>query len=81
MLLFFEVQIAEGKTAEYLDIANEIKSKLAKIEGFISVERFQSLTNEDKILSLSFGEMKNPFKNGVHWNHIDLHNLKGVVAY
>ena len=52
--VIFEVQVAQGKTSEYLDIANEIKPLLSKIEGFISVERFQSLTNEGKVLSLSF---------------------------
>lgn len=52
--VIFEVQIAQGKTAEYLDIANEIKPLLSTIDGFISVERFQSLTNEGKVLSLSF---------------------------
>ena len=54
--VIFEVQIAEGKTSEYLSIANEIKSQLIEIQGFISVERFQSLTNDDKVLSLSFWE-------------------------
>ncbi|MCG7586877.1 antibiotic biosynthesis monooxygenase [Photobacterium sp. OFAV2-7] len=52
--VIFEVQVAQGKTSEYLDIANEIIPLLSKIEGFISVERFQSLTNEGKVLSLSF---------------------------
>lgn len=52
--VIFEVQVAQGKTAEYLDIANEIKPLLSTIDGFISVERFQSLTNEGKVLSLSF---------------------------
>lgn len=52
--VIFEVQVAQGKTSEYLDIANELKPLLSKIEGFISVERFQSLTNEGKVLSLSF---------------------------
>src|SRR5439155_19713571 len=45
---------AKGRTGEYLDLAAELKSTLVEIEGFLSVERFQSLTDSDKILSLSF---------------------------
>jgi len=39
---------------DYLEIAAQLRPELEKIEGFISVERFQSLTQEGKILSLSF---------------------------
>ncbi len=52
--VIFEVQPMEGKQAEYLSIAANLKPLLAEIDGFISVERFQSLTQPDKILSLSF---------------------------
>jgi len=52
--VIFEVWPAEGRTGEYLDVAAELKSKLVKIDGFLSVERFQSLTDSGKILSLSF---------------------------
>jgi len=44
---------AEYKT-EYLNIAAELRPILEQIDGFISIERFQSLSNPDKILSLSF---------------------------
>ena len=46
---------AEGK-AVYIKIASEIKAFLKSREGFISIERFQSLSDERKILSLSFWE-------------------------
>nr|WP_086939865.1 antibiotic biosynthesis monooxygenase [Thaumasiovibrio occultus] len=52
--VIFEVQVAPGKTAEYLDVANDIRPLLLEIDGFISIERFQSLTSEGKVLSLSF---------------------------
>lgn len=52
--VIFEVNPAEGKRDEYLDLAAKLKPELSKIEGFISIERFQSLTNPEKILSLSF---------------------------
>lgn len=54
--IIFEVFPAAGRKAEYLDIAAEIRPDLEQVEGFISVERFQSLTDPDKILSISFFE-------------------------
>ena len=52
--VIFEVEPAEGRKEEYLDIAAEMRPLLDQVEGFISVERFQSLTDPKKILSLSF---------------------------
>lgn len=54
--VIFEVEPADGRKSEYLDIAAEMRPMLDQIEGFISVERFQSLTDPRKILSLSFFE-------------------------
>ena len=54
--VIFEVIPAEGRRAEYLDIAAEMRPLVEQIEGFISVERFQSLADPDKLLSLSFFE-------------------------
>lgn len=52
--VIFEVWPAEGRKQTYLDIAAELKPELEKIDGFLSIERFQSLTDEGKVLSLSF---------------------------
>ena len=52
--VIFEVWPKQGRKGEYLDIAAALKPELEKIDGFISVERFASLTEEGKILSLSF---------------------------
>ena len=49
-----EVFPAPGRKQEYLDIAASLRPELDKIDGFISIERFASLTDEGKILSLSF---------------------------
>ena len=52
--VIFEVLPAEGRKGEYLERAAGLKSELERVDGFISVERFQSLTDSDKLLSLSF---------------------------
>jgi heme-degrading monooxygenase HmoA len=52
--VIFEVEPADGRRDTYLDIAARLKPELEAIDGFISVERFESLTNPGKILSLSF---------------------------
>ena len=52
--VIFEVFPHPDRKQEYLDIAASLRSELDKVDGFISVERFQSLTNPDKLLSLSF---------------------------
>lgn len=54
--VIFEVEISEGRKDEYLDIAAGLRPILAEVEGFISVERFQSLSDPKKLLSLSFFE-------------------------
>jgi len=51
--VIFEVIPAPGRRQEYLDLAGGLRSALEKMDGFVSIERFQSLTNEGKILSLS----------------------------
>ena len=50
----FEVWPAGGRKNDYLDIAARLRSDLVAVDGFISVERFQSLSDPDKLLSLSF---------------------------
>ncbi len=52
--VIFEVTLDPNRKQDYLDIAGSLRADLAQIDGFISVERFQSLTNPDKLLSLSF---------------------------
>ena len=52
--IIFEVEPAPGCKDTYLDIAAHLRPELEAIDGFISVERFQSLTNPGKMLSLSF---------------------------
>ena len=52
--VIFEVEPREGKLDPYLDLAASLKPELESVDGFISVERFKSLTIEGKYLSVSF---------------------------
>ncbi len=52
--VIFEVWPAEGERDRYLDIAAELRPLLDEIDGFISIERFESLSEPGKMLSLSF---------------------------
>ncbi len=54
--IIFEVFPKSSKKDEYLSLAAEMRSLVDQIEGFISVERFQSITNPNKLLSISFFE-------------------------
>ena len=53
-VVIFEVEPEAGREQDYLDIAARLRPELEKIDGFISIERFRSLSQEAKILSLSF---------------------------
>lgn len=52
--VIFEVIPAPGRKQEYLDLAAKLRPDLEKLDGFVSIERFASLADENKILSLSF---------------------------
>ena len=52
--VIFEVWPKPEHKQEYLDLAAELRPVLESIDGFISIERFESLTEKGKILSLSF---------------------------
>ena len=52
--VIFEVWPKAERREQYLAIAADLKARLEAIDGFVSVERFESLTEPGKILSLSF---------------------------
>lgn len=52
--VIFEVTPAAGRREEYLALAAELRAELEQMDGFISIERFQSLSTDGKLLSLSF---------------------------
>jgi heme-degrading monooxygenase HmoA len=51
--VIFEVWPAPGRKQEYLDLAAGLRPLLEQIDGFISIERFESLSEPGKLLSLS----------------------------
>lgn len=53
VIVLFEVWPEPGRRQEYLDLAAALRAELEKIDGFISVERFASLSEDGKLLSLS----------------------------
>lgn len=68
--VIFEVWPADGRKQTYLDIAASLKPELERIDGFISIERFQSLVDDKKILSLSFWRDEEAVKA---WRNLEHH--------
>jgi heme-degrading monooxygenase HmoA len=68
--VIFEVMPHPDRKDEYLDIAAAMRPMVEEVEGFVSVERFQSLTNPDKLLSLSFFEDEEAV---TRWRHLAAH--------
>jgi heme-degrading monooxygenase HmoA len=68
--VIFEVFPKEGHKGAYLDIAAELRPHLETVDGFISVERFQSLTQPEKILSLSFWRDEEAVRQ---WRKLEFH--------
>jgi len=68
--VIFEVLPAEERKKDYFDIAAAMRSLVNEIDGFISVERFQSLNDPKKILSLSFFEDENAV---ARWRNVVAH--------
>jgi heme-degrading monooxygenase HmoA len=52
--VIFEFTPAEGRFPDYLAIVDTLREDLAQAEGFISLERFESITTKGKFLSLQF---------------------------
>ena len=68
--VIFEVEPRPGCRGAYLDAAARLKPLLAQIDGFISVERFESLTQPGKILSLSIWRDEDAVRR---WRELEAH--------
>lgn len=70
--VIFEVIPQQGNKEEYLGIAKELRPLLDTIDGFISIERFQSLSDEGKLLSLSFWKDEESIRQ---WRNMEKHRM------
>lgn len=70
--VIFEVVPAPGRRQDYLDIAAGLRPELEKMDGFISIERFESLTNPGKVLSLSIWRDEEAVKR---WREFEGHRV------
>lgn len=68
--VIFEVEPHPDRKDDYLDAAARLRPVLEKMDGFISVERFQSLTTPGRILSLSFWRDEEAVRA---WRNLDVH--------
>jgi heme-degrading monooxygenase HmoA len=68
--VIFEVWPNEGCLERYMEIAASLRGYLQQIDGFISIERFESLTEPGKILSLSFWRDEQAIEA---WRALELH--------
>lgn len=70
--VIFEAEPASGAHAHYLSLAAELKPLLQEVDGFISIERFESLSQPGKLLSLSFWRDEAAVRQ---WRQLEQHRL------
>jgi len=70
--VIFEVMPGEGQSDVYLETAAALLPSLESMDGFISIERFQSLTQPGKILSLSFWRDEQAV---AQWRNTEVHRI------
>ena len=75
--VIFEVEPHDGKKDRYLDTAAELRPLLDEVDGFLSIERFASLVNPGKILSLSFWRDEQAIET---WRQLERHRQAQVVS-
>ena len=76
-VVVFEVQPKPGREQDYLEIAASLKPDVERIEGFISVERFQSVSTPGKLVSISFWRDSDAVKRWREHNRHHLAQLSG----
>jgi len=70
--VIFEVWPAPGERDHYLAIAADLLPRLREIDGFLSIERFESLTEPGKLLSLSFWRDEAAI---AQWRQLEMHRI------
>jgi heme-degrading monooxygenase HmoA len=76
-VVVFEVQAKEGHEQEYFDLAGSLKPDVEKIEGFISVERFQSVAQPGRFVLVSYWRDDDSVKRWREHNRHHLAQLSG----
>ena len=72
LAVIFEFEPASDRRDDYLDLAAGLRNELDAIDGFISIERFESLSQPGKLLSLSFWRDEQAI---MAWRNLDRHRL------
>jgi len=75
--VIFEVAPSPDGMAEYLDRAAQLRPLLEQVDGFISVERFESLSTQGKLLSLSFWRDEQAVRN---WREMEAHRASQTAG-
>jgi heme-degrading monooxygenase HmoA len=70
LTVIFEVWPAEGRASEYFELAASLKTDLETIDGFISIERFRSIVNPEKFVSISFWRDEDAIRR---WREMESH--------
>jgi heme-degrading monooxygenase HmoA len=68
--VIFEFTPREGRFPEYMELVGQLKPELDKAEGFLSIERFESITTKGKFLSLQFWKDEESVKK---WRNLQKH--------
>lgn len=68
--VIFELRTHPDRKQQYLDTAAALRPMLAQVDGFISIERFQSLSDPEKIVSLSFWRDEEAVRQ---WRQLEAH--------
>jgi heme-degrading monooxygenase HmoA len=70
--VIFEVWPTQGRVDDYFDLAASLRSDLQRFDGFISIERFESVTTPGKYVSLSFWRDEEAVRA---WRNLEGHRL------
>lgn len=70
--VIFELVPRDGLAARYFELADTLRESLTHLEGFISIERFESLTHPGRYLSLSFWQNEQAVQN---WRNQQAHQM------
>lgn len=70
--VIFELEPRAGLAQRYFELADGLKTSLMSLEGFISIERFESVSQPGRYLSLSFWQDEQSVRI---WRNLDVHRM------